>query len=78
MGSERSSVSSMATFDLRTTEGLREACREAERRLKESPELVEKIEEIAGFLQEVQETTAEDRESEAFQRRIWEQNPLFF
>ena len=67
----------MATFDLRTTEGLREACREAERRLKESPELVEKIEEIAGFLQEVQETTAEDRESEAFQRRIWEQNPLY-
>ncbi len=67
----------MATFDIRSKEGLREACREAERRLNSSPELVKKIEEIAGFLQEVQKATADERESEAFQRRIWEENPLY-
>ena len=67
----------MAKFDIRTAEGLREASREAERRLNSSPELVKKIEEIAGFLQEVQKATADERESEAFQRRIWEENPLY-
>ena len=64
----------MAKFDLKTTEGLRDACREAERRLDESPEMVEKI---AEFLQKVQEATADERASEAFLRLIWEQNPLY-
>lgn len=67
----------MAKFDLKTTEGLRDACREAERRLDESPKMVEKIADIAEFLQKVQETPAEERASEAFQRLIWEQNPLY-
>ena len=65
----------MATVDdIRTEEGLREACREAERRLDESPE---KVAEIVGFLQEVREATAEERESEEFHHRIWEENPLY-
>ena len=70
----------MATFDLKKTEGLRDACREAERRLDESPEMVEKIAKIAEFLQKVQEATAEERASEAFLRLIWEhnQNPLYY
>ena len=67
----------MATFDLKKTEGLRGACREAERRLDESPEMVEKIAKIAEFLQKVQEATADERASEAFLRLIWEQNPLY-
>lgn len=70
----------MATFDLKKTEGLRGACREAERRLDESPEMVEKIAKIAEFLQKVQEATADERASEAFLRLIWEhnQNPLYY
>ena len=64
----------MATVDLTTKEGLREACREAERRLDESPE---KVAEIARFLQEVREATAEEWESEEFHERIWEENPLY-
>ena len=67
----------MAAVDLTTKEGLREACREAERRLDESPELVEKIAEIARFLQEVAEATAKEWESEEFHERIWEENPLY-
>ena len=68
----------MATSDhLTTTEGLRAACEEAERHLDGSPEMVEKITEIAEFLQEVQEATPKKRESEAFQRRIWDDSPLY-
>ena len=67
----------MTKFDLKTTEGLHDACREAERRLDESPKMVEKIADIAEFLQKVQETPAEERASEEFQRLIWEQNPLY-
>ena len=66
----------MTTFDLKTTEGLRDALREAERRLDESP-MVEKIAESAEFLQKVQAATAEKRASEAFQRLIWEDNKLY-
>ena len=67
----------MATFDLTKTEGFRDACREAERQLDESSKLVEKTAESAEFLQRVQAATADERESEEFQRLIWEQNPLY-
>ena len=67
----------MTKFDLKTTEGLHDACREAERRLDESRRWSEKIADIAEFLQKVQETPAEERASEEFQRLIWEQNPLY-
>ncbi len=67
----------MATSGLMTAEELRAACEEAERHLDGSPERVEKIAEIAEFLQEVQEATAEKRESEAFQRRVWDDSPLY-
>ena len=64
----------MATFDMTTTEGLRDSCREAERRLDRDPE---KVARNARFLQEVQESSAEERESEAFLRRVWDENPLY-
>ena len=67
----------MATFDLTKTEGLPDACREAERQLDQSPKLVEKTAEIAEFLQRVQETTAEERASGVFLRLIWEQSPIY-
>jgi hypothetical protein len=53
----------MATFDMTTTEGLRNACEEAERRLEQIPGNVERI---AKFLQEVAATSAEERQSETF------------
>ena len=60
------------TFDLDTPAG-RAACEEAERRVRQSPEVAT----LAAFLREVQETGADERESEAFQRRIWERNPIY-
>lgn len=68
----------MATFDLTITEEeLRDACREAERRLDGSREKVEKIAKMARFLQEVQGAAPEERESEEFQRRIWIEDTLY-
>ena len=64
----------MATFDLKTPKGLRDACREAERRLKQDTENVGRN---AAFLQEVQETAAEKRETVDFMRLLWEQNLLY-
>ena len=66
----------MATFDLTNTEGLQDACREAERRL-DDPKMVEKAADIVEFLQRVRAATADERASEEFQRLIWEQNPLY-
>ena len=66
----------MTTFDLTKTEGFPDACREAGRRL-DAPKMVEKAADIAEFLQKVQETPAEERTSEAFQRLIWEQSPIY-
>ena len=64
----------MATVDVTTAEGRRNACDEAERRLEQNPGDVERI---AKFLQEVSEASAEDRQSETFARRVWDENPLF-
>ena len=58
----------MAQFDMTTIDGLRTACQEAERRLDQEP----RVARIAGFLQEVQNATADERESEAFLHRIFE------
>ena len=63
----------VTTFDMTTTDGLRDACREAERRLDQEAET---IAEHAAFLQEVRDASAEQRESERFQRLVWEENPL--
>ena len=49
---------------MKTRERLRAACREAEQRLHGD----QKVAEIAQFLQEVQDATTEERESEAFLR----------
>ncbi len=67
----------MATFDLRTPIGLRDACREAERRLAQDPGDVERVETTAKFLQEVHGAPAEERQSETFLRRVWDESPLF-
>ena len=67
----------MATFDLRTPKGLRDACREAERKLAQDAQYVERVETTARFLQELHEVTGEERQSETFLRRVWDDNPLF-
>ena len=64
----------MATLDVTTTEGLRNACNEAQRRLEQIPDDVQRI---AKFLQEVSATSAEDRQTETFVRRVWDESPLF-
>ena len=63
----------VTTFDIATTEGLRDACREAERRLDQQGET---IAEHAEFLRRVRDASAEERENERFQHLIWEENPL--
>ena len=63
----------MATFDMTTTEGLRIACHEAEASFAQEPDNVERM---ASFLQEVHETPVEERQSETFLRRVWDDNPL--
>ena len=67
----------MATFDLRTPKGLRDACREADRKLAQDPQYVERVETTAKFLQELHEASGEERQSETFLRRVWDDNPLF-
>ena len=67
----------MATFDLRTPKGLRDACREAERKLAQDPQYVERVETTAKFLQELDEASGEERQSKTFLRRVWDDNPLF-
>ncbi|MCY4373394.1 MAG: hypothetical protein OXC31_06425 [Spirochaetaceae bacterium] len=64
----------MAAFDLKTPKGLRDACREAERRLQQDSESVGRN---AGFLQRVQEATGEERETVDFMRLLWEENLLY-
>ena len=66
----------MTTFDPSTPNGLRGACREAERRLVEDPEYVERVETTAWFLRKVHEASEEERQSEEFLHRIWDDNPL--
>ena len=61
----------MARFNMKTREGLRAACREAERRLHR-----DSVEESARFLRDVQASSDEERISETFLRRIWEESPL--
>ncbi|MDE0219093.1 MAG: hypothetical protein OXJ90_07470, partial [Spirochaetaceae bacterium] len=64
----------MAMFDMTTPEGLRNSCHEAERRLDRDPQ---KVASTARFLREVWDSSAEERESEAFLLRIWDENPLY-
>ncbi len=64
----------MAMFDMTTPEGWRNSCHEAERRLDRDPQ---KVASNARFLQKVWESSAEERESEAFLLRIWDENPLY-
>ena len=63
----------MASFDLSTESGMRAACVEAERRLGEVRHDVGRV---AGFLDEIHRTPLEERESAAFQQRIWDDNPI--
>jgi len=66
----------MATFDLSSPGGLRDACREAERRLVEDSEYVDRVETTAKFLREVHEASDEERQSDVFLHLIWDDNPL--
>ena len=60
-------------FDLKTTEGLRNACREAERQLQLDPESVTRN---ADFLERVSNTPQPERDREEFLRLVWVENPL--
>ena len=64
----------MATFDLKTSQGLRDACREAEPWLKQN---TAKVARNARFLQKVQEASAEERATKDFMRLLWVENPLY-
>ena len=57
--------------DLKTVEGLRNACHEAERQL--DPELVSRN---ADFLERVSEVPNAERDREEFLRLVWVENPL--
>ena len=59
------------SFDLRTREWLRNACREAERHLDQ-----ESIARNADFLEKVSKTPEVKRDSEEFLRLVWLENPL--
>ena len=54
----------MTIFDMTTTEGLRDACREAERRLDQEGEK-KIIAEHSEFLQRVRDASPEEREGRA-------------
>ena len=58
-------------FDLKTTEGLRNACREAGRQI--DPELVSRN---SDFLERVSNTPQPERGREEFLRLVWDENPL--
>ena len=61
----------MANLNLKTGEGLLQACTRAEADI--DPEDIDKV---AQFLERVQSTAPEDRSGEPFVRLVWEQNPL--
>lgn len=63
----------MAVIKMDTQEGLRAACRQAERRLAQNQE---SIEANARFLREVAGSANNERQSEVFLHRIWDENPL--
>lgn len=58
-------------FDLKTRDGLRNACREAERHLDQ-----ELIARNASFLEQVSKTPEAERDREEFLRLVWLENPL--
>ena len=58
-------------FDLRTTEGLRSACREAERQLDPAS-----VTQNAEFLESVSKFPDAERDGEEFLRLVWVENPL--
>ena len=58
-------------FDLKTVEGLRNACREAERQL--DPESIARN---ADFLEQVSNTPVAERNREEFLHLVWVENPL--
>ncbi|MDE0678954.1 MAG: AAA family ATPase [Gammaproteobacteria bacterium] len=61
----------MANLDLKTGEGLLQACNRAEADIDPAD-----IDKVAQFLERVQSTAPEDRSGESFVRLVWEQNPL--
>ena len=61
----------MANLDLKTGEGLLQACNRAEADIDPAD-----IDKVAQFLERVQSTAPEERSGEPFVRLVWEQNPL--
>lgn len=61
----------MANLNLKTDEGLLEACKRAEADMDGSD-----IARVAHFLEQIHNTRPEDRSGETFVRLVWEENPL--
>ena len=61
----------MANLDLKTDEGLLEACKQVEAELDRGD-----IDKVAQFLERVHSTAPKDRSGEPFIRLVWDQNPL--
>ena len=62
----------MPGFDLKTEEGLRAACEDAESRIDSA-----RASELAAFLEEIREAPEAERATKAFQRRIWTDTKVF-
>ena len=58
-------------MDLRSDEGLREACKQAVADIDGTD-----IDKVAQFLEQVHNSPPEDRSAESFVRLVWEENPL--
>lgn len=59
-------------YDLRTKDGLRSACRQAESRFDDPHDLAA----IEDFLRTVKRTPDTDRNNERFLHLIWDENPI--
>jgi hypothetical protein len=64
----------MAQFEMKTIDGLKTACQEAERRLKQK---TAEVETNARFLQRVQEASDDERATQDFMRLLWVDNSLY-
>ena len=64
----------MAQFEMKTIDGLKTACQEAERQLKQK---TAEVETNARFLQRVQEASDDERATQDFMRLLWVDNSLY-
>ncbi|TQE99681.1 MAG: restriction endonuclease [Spiribacter salinus] len=66
----------MTETKLQSAQALREACENAEKRLKAEPGGSQWVADIAKFIDWFQNASDEERTSEEFQRKLWDENPV--